>query len=71
MARSLRIEYPGAIYHITSCGNARCMIFDDDEDREGTSISCMTASARSRPGKPFVAGCFWAVRRSSSRSRAK
>jgi hypothetical protein len=52
MARPLRIEYPGAVYHITSRGNARGMIFDDDEDREGTSISCMTASAKSRPGNP-------------------
>jgi REP-associated tyrosine transposase len=34
MARPLRIEYPGAVYHITSRGNARNMIFDDDEDRE-------------------------------------
>ncbi len=33
MARPLRIEYPGAIYHVTSRGNARSMIFDDDEDR--------------------------------------
>ena len=34
MARPLRIEYPGAVYHITSRGNARGMIFDDDHDRE-------------------------------------
>ena len=33
MARPLRIEYPGAIYHVTSRGNARSTIFDDDEDR--------------------------------------
>ncbi len=33
MARPLRIEYPGAIYHITSRGNARCAIYEDDEDR--------------------------------------
>jgi hypothetical protein len=71
MARPLRIEYPGAVYHITSRGNARGLIFDDNEDREGMSISCMTASAKSRPGKPFVTGSSWAVRRSSSRSRTK
>jgi len=28
-----RIEYPGAIYHITSRGNARQRIFEDDKDR--------------------------------------
>ena len=34
MSRPLRIEYPGALYHITSRGNAKMPIFDDDEDRE-------------------------------------
>jgi len=34
MARPLRIEYDGALYHITSRGNARKPIFKDDEDRE-------------------------------------
>lgn len=34
MARPLRIEYPGAVYHITSRGNARTDIFCDDADRE-------------------------------------
>lgn len=34
MARPLRIEYPGAVYHITSRGNAKGMIFDDDRDRQ-------------------------------------
>jgi len=33
MARQLRIEYPGAVYHVTSRGNARNDIFADDEDR--------------------------------------
>jgi REP element-mobilizing transposase RayT len=33
MARPLRIEYPGALYHITSRGNARQVVFLDDEDR--------------------------------------
>src|SRR6266511_4267743 len=33
MARPLRIEYPGAYYHITSRGNERKAIFRDDEDR--------------------------------------
>jgi putative transposase len=34
MARPLRIEYPGAVYHVTSRGNARNKIFRDDQDRE-------------------------------------
>ena len=34
MTRPLRIEFPGAIYHVTSRGNARRKIFLDDEDRE-------------------------------------
>lgn len=34
MARPLRIEFPGAIYHITSRGNAYQPIFMDDRDRK-------------------------------------
>ncbi|MDI6891934.1 MAG: transposase [Actinomycetota bacterium] len=34
MARPLRIEYPGALYHITSRGNDKNPIFLDDEDRD-------------------------------------
>ncbi|MGQ0666059.1 MAG: REP-associated tyrosine transposase [Nitrospiraceae bacterium] len=33
MARPLRIEFPGAVYHITSRGNARQDIVVDDRDR--------------------------------------
>jgi REP element-mobilizing transposase RayT len=33
MARPLRIEFPGALYHVTSRGNARQPIFLDDRDR--------------------------------------
>ena len=33
MARQLRLEFPGAIYHVTSRGNAQSPIFIDDEDR--------------------------------------
>ena len=33
MARPLRLEFPGAIYHVTARGNARAAIFLDDEDR--------------------------------------
>lgn len=34
MARPLRIEYAGAVYHVTSRGNARKNIFKDDNDKE-------------------------------------
>ena len=34
MSRPLRIEFPGAHYHVTSRGNARRKIFLDDVDRE-------------------------------------
>jgi REP element-mobilizing transposase RayT len=33
MARPLRIEYPGAVYHVTSRGNAQADIFLSDVDR--------------------------------------
>jgi putative transposase len=33
MARPLRIEFSGALYHITSRGNAQCDIFLNDDDR--------------------------------------
>ena len=33
MARPLRIQYEGALYHITSRGNARQSIFRDNQDR--------------------------------------
>ena len=34
MVRPLRIEYPGAIYHAMSRGNAQQAIFRDDIDRQ-------------------------------------
>ncbi|MFH1142186.1 MAG: transposase [Candidatus Uhrbacteria bacterium] len=33
MARPLRVEYPGALYHVMSRGNAYQTIFKDDKDR--------------------------------------
>jgi putative transposase len=33
MARPLRIEFSGALYHVTSRGNAKQAIFKDEEDR--------------------------------------
>src|SRR5208282_3073025 len=34
MARPLRIEYPGAVYHVTNRGNEKKAIFKVDQDRE-------------------------------------
>lgn len=34
MARPLRIEFAGALYHVTSRGNARQNVYLDDQDRE-------------------------------------
>jgi putative transposase len=34
MARPLRIEFPGAVYHVTSRGNERRSIFRSDRDRK-------------------------------------
>ena len=34
MARPLRIEYPGAVYHVTSRGNEKKPVFKDDADRQ-------------------------------------
>ncbi len=34
MARPLRIEYPGAAYHVTPAGMRGDKIFGDDSDRE-------------------------------------
>lgn len=33
MSKQLRVEYPGALYHITSRGNRKKPIFNDDNDR--------------------------------------
>ena len=34
MARRLRIQYPGAMYHVMNRGDQREAIFRDDEDRQ-------------------------------------
>jgi putative transposase len=34
MARKLRVEYPGAVYHVMNRGDRREPIFKDDKDRE-------------------------------------
>ena len=34
MSRPLRLEFAGALYHVTSRGNRREAIYDDEEDRQ-------------------------------------
>lgn len=52
MARPLRIQYPGAVYHITCRGNERKEIFKDDSDRE-TFLKILTQSAKTYNIKIF------------------
>ena len=33
MARPLRIEFPGGLYHVTTCGDRREAIYLSDADR--------------------------------------
>ena len=34
MSRPIRIEFSGALYHVTSRGDRREAIYEDEEDRE-------------------------------------
>jgi len=34
MVQPLRIEFPGTVYHVTSRGDRRESVFEDDTDRE-------------------------------------
>ena len=60
MARPLRIEFPGAVYHVTSRGNRREDIFDDDEDRQG--LLDVVARALSRFDAEALAYCLMTKR---------
>lgn len=44
MARPLRIEYPGAFYHVINRGQRQEAIHDDDRDRE-RFLSCLSRMA--------------------------
>lgn len=54
MARPLRIEYPGAWYHITSRGSERGEIFQDDKDR----IRFLEALKESRENYKVEVHCY-------------
>ena len=56
MARPLRLEFPGAVYHVTSRGNARQAIVVDDADR--TSFLTLLAHVIDRFGWRCHAYCL-------------
>ena len=56
MARPLRIEFPGAIYHVTSRGDRREAIFVDDVDRE--ALIDVVATGMSRFDAQVLAYCL-------------
>jgi len=48
MARKLRVEYPGAIYHVMNRGDRREDIFRDDEDRRRFLVALGESCAKTR-----------------------
>ena len=56
MSRPLRIEFPGAIYHVTSRGDRREPIFVDDEDRH--ALLAVTDQAMDRFDAQVLAYCL-------------
>jgi putative transposase len=56
MARPLRIEFPGAIYHVTSRGDRREPIFADNDDRQ--TLLAVVAQAMARFDAQVLAYCL-------------
>ncbi len=56
MARSMRIEFPGAVYHVTSRGDRREAIFDDDQDAQ--RFMAVLGQATDRFGARLLAYCL-------------
>ena len=52
MARKLRVEYAGAIYHVMNRGDRRERIFVDDADRQRFVDTLGEACAKAAPGHP-------------------
>jgi len=56
MARKLRVEYPGAIYHVMNRGDRREPIFRDEADRkrfvETLGETCVRSDRWSRGERP-------------------
>ncbi len=62
MSRPLRIEFAGAIYHVTSRGDRREAIFEDDEDRE--ALMAVLEQGLERFGAAMFAYCLMGNRSS-------
>jgi putative transposase len=56
MARPLRIEFPGAVYHVTSRGDRREPIFVDDMDRQ--ALLAVVGQAMDRFDAQMLAYCL-------------
>ena len=56
MARKLRVEYPGAVYHVMNRGDRREPVFRDEEDRERFLATLGEACAKS--GRQVHALCL-------------
>ncbi len=56
MSRPLRVEYTGALYHVTARGNERRPIFRDDVDREteGVNAESLRLPIRASPPRQLV-----------------
>jgi hypothetical protein len=48
MARKLRLEFAGAIYHVLNRGDRREDIFEDDRDRERFLTTLAEACVKTR-----------------------
>jgi hypothetical protein len=66
MARKVRIQYPGAIYHVMSQGDRREAIFEDNEAREW--LLQTLAEACQQTGWP-VHGYRWRLAPTQTRRR--
>ena len=52
MARKLRVEYAGAIYHVMNRGDRREAIFQDDQDRQ--DFLAALGEAKTKTGRFLV-----------------
>src|SRR5580692_3479540 len=48
MARKLRVQYPGAVYHVMNRGDRREPVFKDDQDRQTFLRTLGEACAKTR-----------------------
>lgn len=56
MPRPPRLQFPGAVYHVTTRGNERKAIFRDDHDRE--DFLAQVRHYRDRFGFRLIAYCL-------------